>query len=219
MQLTAQSRTTVGKQVKSLRAKGFIPAELYGRGVRNLHLVVPVKEFNNVFRSAGESTLITLAVEGSSQPFNVLIHDLQHDAMTGATLHVDFYAVRMDEKITIAVPLEFIHEAPAVKEKQGVLIKAMHEIKVEALPGDLPHSIVVDLASLTDIDASVYVRNLSVPKNVKVLVDAETVVATVTAQAAEEEVVAPLTVQDVKVESEEKKKEAAVAAEASPEKK
>ncbi len=210
MQLTAQTRTILGKKIKSLRAQGFVPAELYGHDVSNLHLVVSAKEFAKVFRDAGESTVITLSVQDHKEPFNVLVHDLQIDAMSNRIQHIDFYSVRMDEVIALAVPLEFISEAPAVKEKQGVLIKAMHEIKVEALPADLPHMLTVDLSGLVNLGQSIHVRDLILPTNVKVLVDVDTVIATVTEQAAAEEVVTPLTVQDVKVEGEEKKaKEAA----------
>lgn len=217
MQLTAQLRTHIGKNINSLRAKGFIPAELYGRGIQNLHLSVPAKDFSKVFRSAGESTVINLAVEGQTTPFSVLIHDLQEDSLRNEIRHVDFYAVRMDEKITISIPFSFIHEAPAVKEKNGVLVRAMHEVKVEALPGDLPHSLVVDLSSLADIGATIHLRDIALPSGVRALVDSESVVATITAQAAAEEVVVPVSVQDIKVEGEEKRAKEAVQKEAAAE--
>lgn len=217
MQLTAQLRTHIGKNINSLRAKGFIPAELYGRGVENLHLSVSVKDFSKVFRNAGESTVINLAVEGHTTPFSVLIHDLQEDSIRNEIRHVDFYAVRMDEKITISIPFSFTHEAPAVKEKNGVLVKAMHEVKVEALPGDLPHFLVVDLSPLTDIGATIHLRDIALPSGVRALVDLESVVATITAQAAAEEVVVPVSVQDIKVEGEEKRAKEAVQKEAAAE--
>jgi large subunit ribosomal protein L25 len=113
----------------------------------------------------------------------------------------------MDEKITATVPLEFINESPAVKEKIGILIKAMHEIEVEALPADLPHHIEVDISNLSDIEKSIRVKDLKINKGVKLLVDKETVVATVAEMAKEEEVVAPVSVEEVKVEGEEKREE------------
>ena len=110
------------------------------------------------------------------------------------------------EKITAAILLEFINESPAVKEKIGILIKAMHEIEIEALPADLPHHIEVDIGNLSDIGMSIRVKDLKINKGVKLLVDRETVVAVINEIAKEEEIVAPISVEEVKVEGEEKKK-------------
>ena len=87
----------------------------------------------------------------------------------------------------------------------------MDEIEVEALPSDLPHQFTVDLSVLDDIDKTIYVRDLAVPKGVTLLVEGETAIATATAPRAEEEVVAPVAdVSEVKVEAEEKVAERAV---------
>ncbi|MEK7193754.1 MAG: 50S ribosomal protein L25 [Patescibacteria group bacterium] len=209
MELIAQKREIFGKKVKSLRQQGLIPAELYGHGFENFHLTVPTKEFSKTFKEAGESTIIKLKVGGEEsndkKEFNVLIHDTQRDALTDEITHIDFYQVRMDEKITAAVPLEFVGEALAVKEKGGILVKALKEVEVEALPADLPHNISVDLSSLTDIGFSIYVKDLSVGPKVKIKVEPETVVATVTEPTKEEVVEKPISVGEVKVEGEDKK--------------
>lgn len=205
MELRVQKREIFGKRVKSLRKGGFVPAELYGHGIKNIHLNVPKKEFSKIFKEAGESTLVNIVVEGAeSEKLPVLIHDVLTDPIKDDITHIDFYQVRMDEKIQAAIPLEFIGEAPAVKEKGGVLVKAMHEIEVEALPIDLPHTIKVDLGKLIDIKTSVHVKDLEVLKGVKLLVELETVIATIIEQAKEEEVVkGPTSVDEVKVEGKE----------------
>ena len=116
----------------------------------------------------------------------------------------------MDEKIKTRVPLEFVGEAPAVKTAGAVINKAMSEIEVEALPQNLPHSLIVDLSQLDAIDKSIYVRDLTIPKGVTVLLDPETAVATAVTMAPEEVVEAPAAdVTEVKVETEEKKAERA----------
>jgi large subunit ribosomal protein L25 len=99
-------------------------------------------------------------------------------------------------------------EAPAVKEHGGILNKSVAEIEVEALPGDLPHTLKIDLSKLTALNQSLYVKDIVVPKGVKFLIDPGTAVATVTEKMAEE-VVAPVAVDvaEVKVETEEKKAE------------
>jgi large subunit ribosomal protein L25 len=208
MELTAQKRDILGKKITSLRKQGMIPAELYGHGVKNIHLTLDAKAFRKAYKEAGESTVVTLVVGKEKHP--ALIHDIQRDALSESVAHVDFYEVRMDEKIATDVQLEFVGESPAVKEFGGIVNKSMSTVKVEALPGDLPHSLRVDLSLLTQLNQSIYVKDLAVPKGVKVLVDAETAIASVSEKMAEE-VAAPVApvvdVSTVKVESEEKKAE------------
>lgn len=203
MDLTVKNREVFGKAVKTLRKEGLIPAELYGHGLKNAHLSVTMKDFTKVFKVAGTNTVVTLVMEKEKKA--AIIHDVVRDALTDEVAHIDFYQVRMDEKIKAKVPVEFTGIAPAVKEKGAVINKAMTEIEVEALPNDLPHSIVVDLSVLDDLNKSIYVHDLKLPATVKVLVEGGMAIVTATPPAAEEEVVAPVVdVADVKVESEEK---------------
>ena len=201
-----QKREKLGKSVESLRKEGFIPGEFYGRGMPNHTLAIPRKELKQLFKEAGENTVITLAIGNERQA--ALIYDVQHDSVSGDVIHVDFYGVRMDEEITAAIPLEFTGEAPAIKEFGGVLNKTMLEIEVEALPANLPHSFLVDLSGLTELNQSIYIKDLAIPKGVKVSLDLETVLVTVTPPAEEEVApVEPTDVSAIKVETEEKKAE------------
>lgn len=206
MELKVQKREILGRKVESLREEGIIPAELYGRGLENVHLSVPAKEFSKVFKQAGESTVVNLDLGDKKVP--VLIYEVSTDPLSDKIIHVDFYAVKMDEKITTSVPLEFTGEAPAIKEKQGVLVKAAQELEIRALPADLPHHLEVKLDALSEIGMSVYVKDLSIPKGVEILVKPETVVATVVEQAKEEVEEKPVSAEGVKVEGEEKRAEA-----------
>ncbi len=204
MELTAQKREILGKKVKNLKKLGLIPAEFYGHGMENFHLSVPAKDFLKIWKQAGESTLIKLEI--GEKKFNVLIHDIDKNYLTDEISHIDFYNVKMDEKIKIKIPVSFEGVAPAIKEKGGVLVKSMHELEVEALPVDLPHRIEVDLSSLSEIGSSILVKDLNVDKKVKILIDGRTVVASIIEAAKEEEVpAATMTVEDIKVETEEKK--------------
>lgn len=207
MDLTVTKREKFGKAVKTLRREGLVPAELYGRGLANLHLTVPLKEFAKAFKQAGAHTVVNVLLDSKKHP--VLIHDVKKNYLTNEIEHVDFYAVRMDEKIKAKVPIEFIGDAPAVKEKGGIVNKAMLEIEVEALPANLPHRLEVNLGGLVDLNQSIYVKDLTVPKDVTIAVALETVIVTVTPPLAEEVVEAPVDLTAVKVESEEKKAERA----------
>lgn len=206
MDLQVQKREKFGKALKAPRKEGLIPAEVYGHGFKNEHLAVKAKEFNKVFGEAGESTIVNL--KHGSEAWPVLIYEVTKDYLTGEVAHVDFYRVTMTEKIKAHVPLEFIGESPAIKEKLGILNKAMSEVEVEALPANLPHNIPVDISSLVDLSSNIYAKDLKVSKEVKLLVDPETVVISVVPMQKEEEVApAVVDVSTVKVEGEEKKAE------------
>ncbi len=217
MDLAVKTREKFGKNLKALRREGLIPAELYGRGFENAHLAIDGKEFKKVFGQSGESTIINLLIgkdsprsagEAGSRP--ALVHNIQKDFLTNEIIHIDFHQVRMDEKIRAHIPLEFKGEAPAVKEFGGILNKTISEIEVEALPGNLPRHFEVDVSGLKELDQSFYVSDLKVPKGVEILIEPETVIATVTPPAEEEkveEISADITA--VKVESEEKAAERA----------
>ena len=214
MELKASLRSG-DKTTKVIRKEGLIPAVFYGHGMENRPLAVEKKAFHKVYKEAGENTVVTLLLEDLKQPS--LIYDVQHDPVSGDVIHVDFYGVRMDEKITAAIPLEFTGEAPAVKEKGGIVAKAFTELEVEALPADLPHSILVDLSVLTELGQTLYVKDLIISPKVKIIPDAETAVVSVTEPAKEEGITPPaMDVADVKVESEEKAAERAAEKEAEP---
>ncbi|KKU14417.1 MAG: 50S ribosomal protein L25 [Parcubacteria group bacterium GW2011_GWB1_45_9] len=205
MELIVQQREKFGKAVKALREAGMIPAELYGRGADNLHLSVAAKEFAKIFKEAGEHTIINVVVDENKYP--VLINDVDYDQISGLPRHIDFYRVRMDEKIKTKVPFVFVGEAPAVKEKGGILTKVMHEVEVEVLPADLPREFQVDLSRLDDLEKSIHVSDLKIPSGVKILVDADAAVVTIKAFVEEEVAVEAPKVEDVKVETEEKVQE------------
>jgi large subunit ribosomal protein L25 len=208
MELSVQPREIVGKKVRTLRKEGLIPAEIYGHGVKNVHISVPAKEFGKVFKDAGETTVITLHV--GKEKHAAMIHEVLRDRILGTIVHVDFHEVRMDEKIRAHVPVEFVGESPAVKEFAAVINKPIAEIEVEAFPQDIPHAFVVDLAVLDVIDKSIYVKDLVVPKGVTIHLDADMAIATATPPKAAEVVAAeetPVDVSAITSEAEEKKAE------------
>jgi large subunit ribosomal protein L25 len=210
LELKSEKRTLLGKKVKSLRRKGVIPAVVYGGKDGTIPIELDQKEFSKAFKTAGETTLIKLLV--GEKVKNVLIHDIGRDPITGEMNHVDFYEVKMDEKITTKVPLIFIGDAPAVIDLGGVLVKAMQELEVRALPSDLPHQIEINISQLVTFDDNILVKDIKLPKNVEILENLETSVATVTPPRSEAELETlkgevEEKVEEVKVEAEEKAKE------------
>ncbi len=217
MELVVQKREKFGKATNALRKTGMIPAELYGKGVQNLHLAVPMKDFKKVFKAAGESTLIDVMIGGEKRP--AMIYDVALDPVTDEITSVDLFQVRLDQKIKIRVPLEFVGESLAIKDEHGILVKPMQEIEIEALPNKMPHSIKVDISKIAHIGQVVNVGDLKLGDDVKIHADLTAVLATVTAQMTEEQeakLSETVKVEDIKSETEEKKAErdAAKAAEA-----
>ena len=185
LELKAQVRNTVGKKLKTLREKGIIPAVVYGHGHKPISLEVNYEEFRNLFEKAGESTLIKLMVGEHTK--NVLIHDIARDPMSDKFIHVDFYQVRMDKTLTAEVQLVFVGEASAVKNLDGILVKNITEVEVEALPKDLPHEIKVDISFLDSFDKRIRIKDLQLPIGVKVLAEPGEVVVSVKPPRTEEE--------------------------------
>ncbi|RJR14795.1 50S ribosomal protein L25 [Candidatus Microgenomates bacterium] len=170
--LTAQKRTVVGRKVKQLRKQGFVPASVFGNQIQSVSIQVSTEAMRKVYQEAGETGLIDLQEGQEVRP--VLIKNIQSHPVTGAMLHVDFYQVNLKEKVTAQVPLEQTGTAPAVTNNIGVLLTLADEVEVEALPTDLPENIVVDIASLTQVDDVIKVSNLQIPQGVTILTDPET---------------------------------------------
>ncbi len=183
-ELSAQPRTILGSKVKSLRKKGFLPAVIYGDGMKSESIATSFIDFERVYKAAGESTIVTLDVAGKK--YNCLIHDVEYNAVKGQPIHADFFAVRMDKLIRTTVPLVFINESGAVKNDGGVLVKVMHEVEVEALPNNLPHELQVDLAVLSTFESKIFVHNITLPKGVEVVTDGDEIVVLVEAPRSEE---------------------------------
>lgn len=184
MELSVKNRTAFGKKTGALRASGWIPAELYGRGIKNAHLSVSAKDFTKLERAGAGHGMVTLATEdGKKHP--AIISDVARDHLSGHILALDFLQVRLDEKIRTRVPVEFMGEAPASKVGL-VIVKVMNEMEVEALPHDLPKHITVSMESLAEVGSTIHVEDLKLPRGVKIIAADDAVVVTVADKAKEE---------------------------------
>jgi large subunit ribosomal protein L25 len=188
--LKAAIRSAVGKGLYALRKSGKIPAIVYGPGVDSLPIELEEKTAARVLNSLTGSTLVRLEV--GEKKYSVLLRDLQRDSILRVIRHVDFYAVPSDRVIRVHVPLQFTGVSAAVRDLGGVLVHLLSELEVECLPKDLVNGISVSLLSLEKVGDSIAIKDVLLPDGIKVLMDPEESIITVTAQAAEEEVVAPV---------------------------
>ena len=189
--LKATIREELGRKSKKLRRDGYVPGVLYGRKVKSTPISIGYKEFEKVYNEAGERTLVTLELEtiGTKdlpKENVVLIRDAVVHPLLRSFIHVDFYQVPMDEKISVSIPLVFENESPAVKSEGAVLVRNIYEIGVSAYPKDLPSEISVDLSALEHTDDSILVKSLAIPAGVDVDAEEDFVIASVSAPDEEE---------------------------------
>ncbi len=192
--LSVKERKEKEKNAKKTREKGFIPAVLYGPKIKeNRLLEVEKKAFQEVYKEAGESSLISLEIEKENKKYPVLIYEVQIQPLSGEIVHIDFYQPSLDEEVETTVPLVFEGLAPAVKELGGTLIKNISEIEVKALPLKLPKEIKVNVETLKTFDDEITIADLKVPEGVKIIKEPGEVVALVVPpEKVEEELEKPV---------------------------
>lgn len=185
--LTAYPRTLSGRlDVKKLRAQGRVPAVIYGGQTKPESLELTQVELENlIHHSASENVLVDLKVAGGAGASRLaLLQDVQHYALTGKVLHVDFHEVSATEKVTITVPVETRGEAIGVKRDGGVLEHVLFKVKVKALPKDLPEVIEVDVTNL-EVGRTIHLGELPKIDGVEYLGDVKISVISVAAPRTE----------------------------------
>ncbi len=202
IELSAATRDILGKKVRFLRRQGLTPANLYGRNVKSTALQVDTTQLKHTLAKAGKSSLVALKVDSAKRPKMVIIRDIQREPLTGGLLHVDLFQVKMEERIKIEVSLLFVGEAPAIRDRGGILVQNMNSIEVECLPANMPHNIEVDLSVLQEIDQAVHVKDLSVDEGVTILTDPEQSIVQIARSKVEVEIAEELMAAEAEAEEE-----------------
>lgn len=189
LELEASKRDVTGKKVRFLRRQGIIPANIYGHGIDSTSINVDAKSLKHLLAHAGKTDLISLKVDDSKSPVKVLMREVQRNPLTDEPLHVDFYQVRMTEKIKADVPLVFIGEAPVLKNvKNSSMLHLIDSVHIEALPDDLPHSFEIDVSNIEELDQAIYIKDIPLGHGITLLSDPEQMVVKV-AEVRKEEVI------------------------------
>lgn len=209
IELAAHKRDLLGKKVRFLRRKGITPVSLYGHGVESSALQIETPALRKALAKAGKTSLVSLKIGNSKRSQVAIVREIQRDPVKGELLHVDFYQVRMDQKLKIEVPLILTGKAPAVKEYGGILVQEMSAVEVECLPANMCHSIEADVSNLVNLDQALHVSDLHVGEGVTIVADPGKVVAKVARARIEvvEEVAAPAAEAEAEVAEEEKAEE------------
>jgi large subunit ribosomal protein L25 len=172
--------------VKKLRTAGRIPAVIYGGKATPQNVEVTSKEMENlVHHSSSENVLVDLAIKDDPKPKRLaLVQEIQHHALSGKMMHIDFHEVAADEKVTIMAPVETSGEAAGVKNSGGVLEHVLFKVKVRALPKDLPEVLLLDVTHL-EIGQAIHIGDIKPPDGVEVLGDKHISVIAVAAPLSE----------------------------------
>jgi len=211
IELKVASREILGKKVKHLRRQGITPVHVFGHGIESLALQCDTRELELVLSQAGLTRLINLKLAKEKKPRIVVVREFDRDWRKGQLVHVDFYQVKMEEKIRLEVPVVLLGEAPALKVKTNMLDHELGTFTVECLPAKIPDSIEVDISSLTELDQTIRVKDITLDKDITVLNNPDLVVAKISLRPVEK--VEEKVVEEV-VEAEAKAEVAEEAAEA-----
>src|SRR2546422_7585631 len=151
MQLNASTRSLIGKRSRRLHGQGKLAAVVYGHNTQATPLVLDRLEFQKVFVKSGRTHLVDLVVDGDRSE-KVLVREIQTHPRRLGPIHVDFYQVSLEEKITVDVPVHLIGESAAVKRGDADVLQPIHALEVECLPTEIPAEFEVDLTPLAEID-------------------------------------------------------------------
>lgn len=189
--LHVKMRETAGKgTARKLRAAGRIPGVCYGRSIDPMAVHLDPRALEQLLArgDAGMNTLFDLKVEGGGDYDGkpVLVKDLQRDPVHGVPLHADLYAVDLQKKITVSVPLQLTGTAEGVSMEAGILDHSLRELELECLPTAIPKEIRVDVSAL-GLGDSLHVRDVALPEGVTLLSDLNLSIVSVVAPAAIEE--------------------------------
>ena len=189
IELKTKIRTTTGNgPARRLRMSGQIPAVLYGPKTETVPLSVDKSDLELLFKKGGIGQIVLNLViqkNGETLTMPAMIKELQIHPVSRNFIHVDFYEIKMDQKITAKIPVITTGKAKGV-ELGGILQIVRREIEVECLPLAVPESIEIDISDL-DIGDSIHVRDIKPEGEIEFLEEDDYTVVTVVAPKLEEE--------------------------------
>ncbi len=177
MKLKVEKREVFWKKTKTLIKENLIPGVIYSKHLKkNIHVMFNRIEFIKLYAQAWESTPIN--IEWAAKQL-AMIHTLQIHPVTSQVIHVDFLAVKSDEKIEAEIPLVFVWTAPVETQKLWKIERLKDSVLVEAFPNDLPHNIEIDLSKVETVNDLIFVKDVVLDKKVEMLDNPELPILTI----------------------------------------
>ncbi|MDO5015090.1 MAG: 50S ribosomal protein L25 [Clostridia bacterium] len=190
-ELKANVRESMSKgKNNKLRQEGMIPAVISNSGKESTIIAVDKSAFLKILSTEGRSAVFTL--NAGKVKYTAMVMEMQHDPITGELLHANFQHVSLDQEIKTEVEVKIIGDELLPKKKLGLILQ-VEQLEVEGLPTDIPNSIDIDVSNI-DGETSFHVKDLDVPKGIKVLAEEDLLIfttydlvkAAAAAEAAEE---------------------------------
>jgi len=163
--------------LNQMKAKAMIPGVVYGTGMQPINLVTQNKQIAKILETHGSRVLFALEIAGEKAPLMAVIREIQRDPVSGQLIHMDFLQVDMSEKINSTIGIHISGEDELLK-KNAVIQMGIKEIEISCLPGNLPDTIILDVAHL-EVGDKVNVGDLQVPEGVEIITEFESLVAAV----------------------------------------
>ena len=190
IQSTLRDKTGKGA-VRKMSVEGFIPGVVYGHNFPSIPLSINDEEIKKLFKTgqhdAGEYQLFELLIDGAkdhNKP-TVMIKEIQSHPITGKIIHIDFFAVNMNEELVASVQIRVTGKAAGVKAG-GILRQILREIDVKSLPDKIPSHFTIDVTNL-EIGQSLQVKELNEDEKIQLLSSLDAPVVTVLAPTVQEE--------------------------------
>jgi large subunit ribosomal protein L25 len=183
MELTVECKKRApNSKPNALRREGLIPAALYGHnGAESVAITVDAKTAQTVVKDATiNNTLIQLNIPDLRWKGKTLLREVQTHPWKGHLYHLSFFSVAAQASLEVTAPLNFVGEAPGVKQEGGALDTVLTELQVECAPDRIPEVIDVDVSHLNLGDA-IQVNQLVLPEGVTAIGEPDRVVVSVLA--------------------------------------
>ena len=161
---------------------------VFGHGIDPLAAQCDTVELQKVLATAGSTGIVGLKLDKARKARNVMVREIQKEPRTGQLLHVDFYQIRMEEKLKVDVPIVLVGEAPALKLKENFLSHELDNLSVECLPDQIPSHIEVDISILEEADQAIHVQDIVLDEEITVYNNPEQMVAKVNVKFIEKEI-------------------------------
>lgn len=168
----------VSRDKQPADGKKYIPAEVYGPGIENQHILVEQVSFGKMLATASKSSLIDLLVD-QAEPVKVIIKEVQRDPLKDTVIHVDFHQVKMDKKITAQIDINYVGKSPAITNLGGILLTNLNKLTIECLPADLISSVDVDLSAIENLGEAIRVEDLKLADTIMIKDDPRSVILSI----------------------------------------
>lgn len=172
------------------RRHGDIPGIIYGEGVGSRNFSIAEAAVNKILRQGKGSSLFDVQIEGEAGAVKAILQALQKDPVSDRPVHIDLYQVRMDKALHTEIPLHFNGHAAAIKDLGGTLVKQIDHLPIECLPGDLVSAVEVSIEPLKTFEDHIKAKDLKLPAGIKLRLDPETIILSVSAPRSEAELAA-----------------------------